>query len=160
MIAPLILGIAYVSNLLPRPGVELLEGVDQPEHPVRHEVGLIHARGEAGRHAARDVFHQRGVVQDEAFACALASARDLILLELLPQPGELVELVGRRGLAGGGPRRRPHLDRAGPPAGLSFLAAFTVLAALSSFVGFELHRGLGLLGLAGLGHQALGWLCS
>ena len=45
MIAPLIRGIAYVSNLLPRPGSNFVERVDQPEHPVAHEVGLLDAGG-------------------------------------------------------------------------------------------------------------------
>ena len=47
MMAPLTRVMAYVSNLMARSMVELLDGVDQPEDPVADEVGLLDRVGQA-----------------------------------------------------------------------------------------------------------------
>ena len=58
--------------------VELLDGVDQPEDAVGHEVGLVDALGQAGGDATGDVLHQRRVVDDQLVAL-LAAALGLVL---------------------------------------------------------------------------------
>ncbi len=46
-------------------GLELVDGIDQPEQPVGGEVGLLHVLGQAHRHTTGHVLHQGRVVDDE-----------------------------------------------------------------------------------------------
>jgi hypothetical protein len=61
--------------------VELVDGVDQPEDAVRHQVGLLDVRRQAHADPAGDVLDQRRVVQDQP----LAQSRLAALLVLLPE---------------------------------------------------------------------------
>ena len=78
-------------ELVAAPGLELRQGVDQAEHAVAHEVGLLHARRQSGRDTARHVLHERGVVQDELLARLVIGGA----LEPVPVAPELVVDVGR-----------------------------------------------------------------
>ena len=117
---------------------ELREGVDEAEHAVADEVGLVHARGQARRDPARHVLHERGVVQDQLLARVVLT-RALEPMPLLP---ELVVHVRRHG------DRRVDDDRLGARLRLRLRG------------GLRLRRSLGRRLLRGGHAHALGWLCS
>ena len=85
-------------ELVPADGLELLERVDQTEHAVGHEVGLVDGRRQAGGHARGHVLHERRVLQDQPLAGADVAGG----LERVPDRGErIVDLRAARS------RRRP-----------------------------------------------------
>jgi hypothetical protein len=79
---------ARVGLELHRPArLVLLDRVDQAEHPVRHQVGLLDHRGQAHADPAGDGGDQRGVVQDQPLAHQAVAAG----LEQLPVLGDRVD---------------------------------------------------------------------
>jgi len=64
--------------------LELVDCVDQPERPIRHEVRRFHVAGKTRSESPGDKLHQRGVMEDQALAGAFVPA----LFEFLPQRGE------------------------------------------------------------------------
>ncbi len=168
-------------ELVPPARLELLQPVDQTEHPVAHEIRLLDAGGQTGGDLARHVLDERCVVQDQALA-RLGRRR---LLEVVPQGRERIELLrrglttrpSRRGRDAGGARRRGRcgcgprpLGRIGDldgrllRGGLRRLRRRRTLRRLRG----GLRRGLRLRRLGGRGvhrglrrsrHHALGWLC-
>jgi len=68
-------------------GLELVDGVDQPEHPVADQIGLLHVLRETDRHTTGDVLHQRRVVNDERVT-------DLGIRVLLVRRPQLLQLRG------------------------------------------------------------------
>src|SRR5437764_14697009 len=48
--------------------LELVQGVDEPEHAVADQVGLFDACGKPGGNAGGYVLHEGGVMQDEVIA--------------------------------------------------------------------------------------------
>jgi hypothetical protein len=84
--------------------VEALDRVDQADQAVGDQVGLLDVRGEAARHAAGDVLHERRVGHHEL----LAGGRRPVALVAAPQVFELDGLdVGFHLGAGDGYVRRP-----------------------------------------------------
>jgi hypothetical protein len=77
-------------ELVAAAGVELVDGVDQPEHAIADEVGLLDRMRESGRHPAGDVLHQRGVVEDQP----VADVDRPLLFVALPQAVD-APVVGR-----------------------------------------------------------------
>jgi hypothetical protein len=71
-------------ELEPTRQVELLQGVDEAEDPVAHEVGLVDGRRQSRRHPAGHELDQRRVVQDEP----LARVGRVVLLVVAPQLGD------------------------------------------------------------------------
>ena len=65
MMAPLIRVMAYVSNLMARSVVELLDGVDEAENPVAHQVRLLDRVRQADGNPAGDVLDQGRVADDQ-----------------------------------------------------------------------------------------------
>jgi hypothetical protein len=65
--------------------LELVDGVDEPEGPVRRQIGGIHALGKPRPEPAGDELHERGVVEDEALTCLVVAAG----LESLPELSQL-----------------------------------------------------------------------
>src|SRR3954447_2017340 len=68
--------------------VEALDRRDQSEQPVRDQVRLLDVRGQAGRHPARDVLHERGEREHELLpsplvAIFLVAAPELLQLDRL-----------------------------------------------------------------------------
>ena len=80
-----------------RAGVELVDGVDQPEDPVAHQVGLLDVVGEAHRDPPGDVLDERRVVEDQPVAVHLgavpaitlpgAAQLGVVILVRLQRPG-------------------------------------------------------------------------
>ena len=66
-------------------GLEALDRADQADEPVGDEVGLLDVRGQARRHAARDVLDQRRVGDDEPLA-------GLLVPGALVAPPQVLEL--------------------------------------------------------------------
>ena len=87
-------------------GVELLDGVDQSEDPGGDEVGLLDIGRQPDADPARDVLHQRRVVQDQLLAQPLV-ARGLV------RPPQLVE----RARARAGRARAPRAAGGARPRG-------------------------------------------
>ena len=79
---------AKVSKRISRRGVEAVHRLEQPDHAVGDQVGLVDVRGQAGAGAAGDELDQGRVRDDEALAGAvvplvLVAAPELPELELL-----------------------------------------------------------------------------
>jgi hypothetical protein len=55
-------------ELEPTLELELVDGIDEPEQPVAGQVVLVHRTREPGPDAARHVFHQRRVMEDQPLA--------------------------------------------------------------------------------------------
>ncbi len=75
--------------------VELVDGIDEPEDAVGHQVSLFHVARQADGHPTGDELDEGRIQQDQT----LASVVVLSCLELLPQAervvvGSLVRLVG------------------------------------------------------------------
>ena len=86
-------------------GIELVDGVDEPEDPVAHEVGLLDVLRQTGGDAAGDELHQRRVVEDQPLARVGGAVR------LVVGPEVVERFVGIVRHGDGSLRRRPGAGR-------------------------------------------------
>src|SRR4051812_3976410 len=140
-------GAQFVDNCAPDTGdrigleldrptdVELLNGVDEPEDAVGHQIGLLDVRRQTHADTTGHVLHQGRVMKDQALAGALV-CRGLEFLPERPQGS----LIGRHGIlrghrvdeltaVGSHPGSLPALPlerRSGPRMGLAIAGAQTI----------------------------------